>query len=643
MMIELRKMLGRVNVIILIITLFSFKSFASHMIGGDITYSCVGNNRFRITITLYQDCQNGNQSAIEQDDPAYFSIFDKGTNSLVIADSINSFSTSIVPPNFSNSCITNYPLTCMRKQVFIDTVTLPPNNAGYTIVYERCCRNNAINNIVAPGNVGVTYSASIPGFANGVCPNNSAVFKNYPPQIICSNNPFVYDFSATDPDGDSLSYHLCAAHTGGTPSNAKPFGSDMSSNAPAVTYIPPYSASSPVPGNPPMQIDAVTGIMTGIPNTVGRFVLTVCVDEWRNGSIINTLSRDVQFVVTNCSKTVVANIPELSDEPNTFAIQCKGYNVQFINNSTGGFSYLWRFGVNNDTSTQFEPSYTYPDTGTYTVTLIVNQGSTCVDSISRLVKIYPEFHANFTWSGKLCPGDPIQFTDQSIATYPPVNSWIWSFGDGSNDVVKNPVHTYSIPGGPQQVTLIAKTVLGCRDTITQTLPLPYFKPDAGNDTIIVLGYTFNLNGTGCQFYQWSPPTYLSDPNIYNPLTNFPATGTYQYVLLGSNKEGCTGTDTIHIQVVDNGNIFIPNAFSPNGDGLNDYLMPRIVGYSVINFFRIYNRFGQQVFSSATENYPAWDGTFNGKQSDLGVYYYIIDVTDINGKRVRKKGDITLIR
>src|ERR1700748_3853958 len=121
MMMELRKMLVRVNIIIIIITLLSLKSFASHMIGGDITYSCVGNNRFRLTITLYQDCQNGNQSAIEQDDPAYFSIFDKGTNALVIADSINSFSTSIVPPNFSNSCITNYPVTCMRKQVFIDT------------------------------------------------------------------------------------------------------------------------------------------------------------------------------------------------------------------------------------------------------------------------------------------------------------------------------------------------------------------------------------------------------------------------------------------------------------------------------------------------------------------------------------------
>jgi gliding motility-associated-like protein len=194
-----------------------------------------------------------------------------------------------------------------------------------------------------------------------------------------------------------------------------------------------------------------------------------------------------------------------------------------------------------------------------------------------------------------------------------------------------------------QVTLIAKTKLGCRDTITQTLPLPYFDPNAGNDTIIVRGYSFNLKGTGAEFYHWEPADYLSDPNIANPATNFPDTGIYTYVLFGSSKEGCTGTDTVRIQVVDYGNIFVPNAFSPNGDGVNDQLIPRIVGYSRINYFYIFNRFGQKVFSSSSENVPAWDGRQNDKMADVGTYYYIINVTAANGVKVSKKGDITLIR
>lgn len=630
----------------LLLTLFSPAIVrASHMIGGDVTYVCQGGNNFEITITLFQDCLYGEPGALAQDNPAYYTIYTVGTNQLVRADSVTAISTEIVNPNFSNACINNYPNTCMRKQVFRFTQNLPPTSTGYRIIYERCCRNAAINNIVNPGNVGVTYFATIPPFTNGTCPNNSAVFKNFPPQIICANNPFVYDFSATDVDGDSLSYQLCPARPGGSTSDAKPFGNGMNPNptGSTVVYQPPYNANTPMAGVPPLQINATTGLMTGTPTTIGRFVVTVCVSEWRNGAVINTISRDVQFVVTNCSKAVVANIPEMADEPNTYTIECKGYTVHFTNLSTGGFSYFWNFGVPGATSTEFEPTFTYPDTGTYTVSLVVNDGSTCPDSIKRLVKIYPYYAANFDWAGKLCPGEPIQFSDSSTATYPPVVSWNWSFGDGATSDQQHPVHVYSKPGGPQQVTLTSKSKLGCRDVITKTLPLPYFDPFAGNDTIIVLGYPFNLNGTGSQFYQWIPSDYLSNPNIPDPSVSFPDTGKYTYVLRGSNEEGCVALDSILIWVVSYGQIFVPNAFSPNGDGINDVLMPRIVGYSKINYFHIFNRYGQQVYTSTNDNYPAWDGKYNGQVGDVGAYFWVINVTSADGTKVTKKGDITLIR
>lgn len=623
-------------------------AFASHMIGGDITYICLGNNRFEFTLTLYQDCLNGEQEAILQDQPAFYAIFSKGPGSpMVRSGQVGPVSTEIVDPGFSNECINNFPQTCLRKQVFRFAETLPPNPYGYTIVYQRCCRNQSINNLVNPGNIGVTYMAEIPPFSNETgCVNNSAVFKSLPPQIICVNNPFVYDFSAVDPDGDSLTYQLCAARPGGSMTNPKPNPSAGEIPPPpygSVAYTPPYSALNPVSGLPPLQINTTTGLMTGTPNIMGRFVVTVCVNEWRNGEIINTLSRDVQFVITNCSRAVVADIPELPDEPNTYTIQCDGYTVDFKNESTGGFSYHWDFGVPGATSDAFEPSYTYPDTGTYVVSLVVNRGSTCPDSITRLVKIYPEFHANFTWDGLLCPGEPIQFTDSTFATYEPIESWLWDFGDGSTSTLQNPVHTFAKPGGPQTIRMSARSAIGCRDTITHTLPLAEFNLDAGNDTIIVLDYPFSLNGKGSQHYSWSPADYLSDPNIANPEVQFPDTGTYTYVLQGRTDEGCTDIDTIRIQVVKGGQIFIPNAFSPNGDGINDKVIVRIVGYTRITSFRIFNRYGQTVYASSVNNNPEWDGRYNGKPGETGTYYWSIEVVDIFGETVTKSGDIILLR
>lgn len=618
--------------------------YATHMIGGDVVYRCLGNNAFEITITLFQDCRNGEPSAIQADNPAYYSIFNAANNILVAADSVYAVSTEYVDPNFSNACINNYPQTCMQKQVYRFVEILPPTTQGYTIVYERCCRNAAINNIQNPGNVGVTYFASIPPFSSGQCPNNSAVFKGMPPQIICSNNPFVYDFSATDLDADSLVYRLCAARPGGTLNNPKPYGNEMEHPIPAsVNYLGAYSATMPVAGTPPIQINPITGLMTGTPISNGRFVVTVCVDEYRNGVRINTISRDVQFVITNCSKTVVANIPELPDEPNTFTVQCKGYNVQFVNRSTGGFSYFWDFGVNNATSTAFEPNFTYPDTGTYVVKLIVNAGSTCPDSIERLVKIYPEFHTDYDWTGLLCPDLPIKFSDSSKSTYPYVNQWLWDFGDGNTSTEQHPTHIFGYPGGEKRVTLIAKTTLGCRDTLSKILPLPFFDPNAGNDTIIVFGYDFYLNGTGAQYYSWSPSQYLSNGNIANPRVNFPDTGIYTFILTGSTETGCVGSDTIVIQVVKYPHIFVPNAFSPNGDGLNDFLMPVIIGYSKINTFKIFNRYGERVFNSTNNNYPKWDGRYKGKDLDVGVFYWIAEILTVNGTKEVRKGDITLLR
>src|SRR5690606_36983444 len=137
-------------------------TFATHLIGGDLTYTCLGNNRYRLEITLYQDCTNPGETsaAIAADTPLHFAIYtgnlvqNPSLNTLYTSGSLRDFNFSVVPLEFSNDCVSNIPRVCMRASKFETIITLPPNRDGYTILYQRCCRNHAVLNLMDPGNEG---------------------------------------------------------------------------------------------------------------------------------------------------------------------------------------------------------------------------------------------------------------------------------------------------------------------------------------------------------------------------------------------------------------------------------------------------------------------------------------------------------
>lgn len=627
--------------IILFLALISSRAYATHIVGGEMTYSCKGNGIYEVRLDIYQDCLDGDPTAISQDVPGILSIFD-GNGRNIMVDSLIPYASPPfrVPTNFSNSCITNPPNTCLRKATFLRTYNLPDNAAGYFIVYQRCCRNGTVVNLNNPGAIGATYFCKIPAAR---C-NNSAIFKNYPPQIICINNPLVYDHSAIDPDGDSLSYEFCTAYDGGSANDAKPV--PMNINFRAVSYVNGYSAAAPMRGNPPLKIDPVTGMITGTPTIGGRYVVTVCCHEWREGVLINTVKREFQFVVTNCSKAVVANIPQYSDEFNTYIVNCTDRTVRFDNLSTGGFAYSWDFGLPNrtdDTSNAFTPTFTYPDTGVYLVKLVVNRGSTCPDSITRFVKVFPEFKTDFTISGLPCPNGEIFFTDQSTATYKPINRWSWSFGDGKFSSDQNPVHKYDT-GGKFEIVLASKSEKGCTDTARKEFDVERFKPYGGvdKDTLIVKGESIHFRATGGAFYTWTPATYLNSGSIPNPIGYYPDTTSIAYVVHIKSEVGCEGNDTVRVRVVNQSLLFVPTGFTPNGDGVNDVLRPIGIGYRKINYFRVYNRWGQQVFYTVNFG-EGWDGKVGGKDADLGTYFWQLSTQDRFGNEEKISGDAVLIR
>jgi hypothetical protein len=270
-----------------------------------------------------------------------------------------------------------------------------------------------INNIVAPGDVGSTYTIEITPEAQRKC-NNSPTFNQFPPTVICADAPLMFDHSAKDPDGDQLVYSFCAPLTGGGPATQNALISGSCSGAypnPAcpppygnVTFIQPlYTPVAPMGGNPVVRIDPNTGLITGTPRLQGQFVVGVCVEEFDKvtGKLLSKVFRDFQFNVAACDPTVVADIKEnrvIKDKEflvnsfgkTDFKFVNESYQRQYIN------AYEWTFNIGGQkvVSKDWEPTVTFPGVGTYNGTLVLNPNTSCGDTARIFVQIFPDITAD---------------------------------------------------------------------------------------------------------------------------------------------------------------------------------------------------------------------------------------------------------
>lgn len=527
--------------------LFPCFAFASHIIGGELSYECNGNNSYQVTLKVYRDCYNGQAP---YDNPTYIFIYDNTTNQLYTSLSITFPGSDQLPNSTGDPCLIVPPNICVEEAIFTKQVNLPPTVGGYRMIYQRCCRNSTIANIVDPANTGGTYEATIPGSALAVC-NSSPYFVNFPPTIICINTPFVFDHSAVDPDGDDLVYELCYPYDGASSFNPQPTPGSPPVNYNNINFLAPYSYDNPMGGAPPMAIDPVTGELTVTPTAVGQYVVGVCVSEYRNGDLLSVHRRDFQFNVTNCNNAS-ASINGGSNTVNSPALfnSCDGFTFYFPNNSNNATSYHWDFGVpglTNDTSNLEVPVYTFPDTGIYVVTLIANPGSTCGDTAYGIVYVYPVLDGEFLFPNG-CVIDSLQFTDQSTCGVGNINYWYWSFGTFGNSLEQNPVFAFDTTG-TYYVQLIVGTDLGCLDTTFGFITI-HEKPEATAypDTIICSLDTIQLSGSGIGDYNWSPAYGLNSNTLQTPLAS-PNVNTH-YDLTVTNQWGCSDTASVQINVYD---------------------------------------------------------------------------------------------
>lgn len=192
---------------------------------------------------------------------------------------------------------------------------------------------------------------------------------------------------------------------------------------------------------------------------------------------------------------------------------------------------------------------------------------------------------------------------------------------------------------------------GCPNSRKDTFHIAVSPPiivSAGSDTAIIAGQQLQLNAfvndPGADMFTWQPPTGLNFTNIPDPIASLGLeTDTVTYIVKAADAAGCYGKDSLMVAVFKTGaDIFVPTAFTPNGDGMNDLLRPICVGIRQLSYFRVYDRWGKLVF--ATHQMGAgWDGRIHGTAQPTGGYVYMAAGTDYTGKTIFKKGSVILIR
>ncbi|MEE9372639.1 MAG: PKD domain-containing protein [Saprospiraceae bacterium] len=558
---------------------------AKHIIGGDMSYTCISNTATMVTLQfqliLYRDQRDA--EGAQCDDDAEFGIWQGETGAWIYFGKSNPqpFQQAIlneilnppcadagggtasgIPPN--EQCIYNFELT------------LPKINQNYLIAYQRCCRNEAISNVLDPGGFGALFSIEITPEALDVC-NNSPKFNDYKTAIFCTNENLIIDNNASDIDGDSVVYKFCIPiSAGGRNSNDVGSCDFVQPNpelcGPAVFRevrfrSPGFSFDVPLEGAPNLELNTTTGLLKGMPVVLGEYVMAVCAEEYRDGILFTSIRRDLQVIITDCTPKDALLSVSAEDEPfvlNTgpngelpgdpdqplddiFIVRvCGQTNVEFnLNNRSIPYeteSFMWFFNLGDKivTSNDPRPNIDFPGIGVYEGFMVIDPDSPpCSDTARVEVTILPTVEANFEISFDDCRAGEIKFKDNSI-TRPSnatnvITEWNWDFGDGNTSNLQEPTHFYDSPG-KKLIKLNIFDNNGCNHEFQELInwfpvPVPKVAPDGflgcspqtfffdnlskPLDENYMIEWDFGDGTEGPERFDISPSHTYTDPGVYD--------------------------------------------------------------------------------------------------------------------------------
>ncbi|MEP7163151.1 MAG: PKD domain-containing protein [Ferruginibacter sp.] len=346
------------------------------------------------------------------------------------------------------------------------------------------------------------------------------------------------------------------------------------------------------------------------------------------------------------TKTIIVNAVPVSGFKMPASVCMPNGTATFVNTSTvadgTALTYVWDFGDLSAGSTAINPSHVYAAIGSYNIKLRATSTSGCFkDSIQTFSAFFDKPNALFTVSpDKLCQGADNIFTDQSSAPNSTIKTRLWIFGDGTTSSTTNPTKRYTKPG-VYEVKLVVTNNENCISDTFRRIVTVYLQPmvDAGPSFVVMQGTVIQfkptVNDSATVNFLWTPPFGLSSATALRP--KLTANTDQVYTLTATGDGNCSASDILTVKILRP--VKIPNAFSPNGDGINDtWVLDNLIDYPGATV-EVYNRYGQLVFNSIGYG-TTWDGTIKGKPLPVATYYYIIKLE--NGFQPLT-GPITIIR
>ena len=321
------------------------------------------------------------------------------------------------------------------------------------------------------------------------------------------------------------------------------------------------------------------------------------------------------------------------------SVGCGVLNTRMINNALGADSWRWELGDGRE-SLELAPLIYFPNVGEYDVELYIeNEEWGCKDSITKRFVVHPVPEVLASADTLICRGDSVTVYGKTFS-----DSVVWEWRLKKYVEFDTAQITIAFPDTTTYLKIYARDTNGCagvdsvKITVQDTPRVEIF-----DDTTVVIGEIVVLNPRSRDrlHYSWIPPGVLSCDTCQNP--SYVAEGNQVFYLIVRDIYGCFGNEySFNINVQEKYSLDVPDAFTPNGDGVNDIIYARGWGIKELQEFRIYNRWGQEVFSTNSIHH-GWDGTFRGKEQGMDTYAYIVKVLRYNGKEDTKEGFIELVR
>ncbi len=547
------------------------------------------------------------------------------------------------------------------------TSSAPPGTCFRVEISTPC--DAVYSNVVCPsasGNLVADFSVS----AN--CENDQVVFTDLSSSSGSGITSWSWDFG----DGSPVEVSQNASHqfVGNGPFNVTLDVTNAAGCTNSVTYPVQLNAK-------PVADFTIADVCQGTSSdfidnsTISSGSITSWSWDFGDGSALNSTQNPsytyaqediytVRLIVTSdqgCSDTIqlpttvffqpnagFTNTTVCGDDDLTAFTNTSNYNAGNIT------SWSWDFGDGTNSAVQ-DPVHGYANTGSYNVTLIASTQDGCTDQVTQTVNVLAKPVADFNSDiTEGCEPVCVNFTDNSTIQGANLTSWEWDLGDGNSSNAQNPTNCYNHSGvagaSNYGVTLIVTADNGCSDTMTNNNmiavhqnPVANFMPNPGSANEYNSTIDFDNYSTGADTYAWN----FGDGNTstqFEPDNYYADTGNYMVELIVYTNYGCSDTVYMPVEITPLPSCNAPNAFSPNGDGVNDVFLPVLRDHEKSDYtLLIFDRGGQLVFQTKDRN-QGWDGSVEGNEAKTDIFVWKIIV---NHPRLNKKeeyvGHVTVLR